>query len=242
MLIHRNALLAVLPACLKNDDSLYTHLSAVAVQPDGLAIATDGYVLITARSRTARTEADFPPVQGIPADAPGVEHNVYLRPEQITRLLMAMPSPRQRGASSILQHVRIVASAEGRAHAVATHQDPVIVTVPTAADPTVSFPRWHRVLPPPERPIRTVILGLPVLKAVIKAATAAGCTSLVLEIPTEPTHYTTDSVLTAAIRVTGHTSDVELVAVVAVSMPPVGIGAQRAQSGSSTSSSRTNSR
>lgn len=183
MIIRREVLKSVQAAVCK-DDTRWA-LGNVQVQPDGACVATDGHVLLIGRDRSPHDAADFP-TANLPEFSGEPSAAVLLPSDVVTRLIAGTP---KRATIPILGAIRIGANgAPDKVYAVSTDlQTPTVYAVPTEDVP--QFPQWERVIPKDRAEVRTVLLGVPVLETLIKAAKAAGSTTVTFEIPTEDKHY-----------------------------------------------------
>lgn len=183
MIIRREVLKAVQAATTK-DDTRFA-LGNIQVQPDGRCIATDGHVLLIGKDRYPHDPNDFP-TAGLPEFSGEPTAPVLLPTEVVSRLIAGTP---KRNTVPILGAVRVgVNGGPDKVYAVSTDlQTPTVYAVPT--DDVPEFPAWERLIPKDRAYTRTVVLGVPVLETLIKAAKSAGSTAITFEIPTEGKHY-----------------------------------------------------
>lgn len=110
----------------------------------------------------------------------------------------------------------LVAQADGHPYAAVTDLTaPMVAALPN--DQT--FPNYECVIPPTDRPALHLMLGVPILEALIKSAKAAEAKGISFAIPTEPCHFspateTTPPQLTSACTVTLHGPTVDVFGVV----------------------------
>lgn len=209
MIIRREVLKAVQAATTK-DDTRYA-LNHIQVQPDGACVATNEHVLLVGRDRYPHDAADYP-TANLPEFSGEPTAPVLLPSDVVTKLIAGT---QKRTTIPILGAVRIgVNSGPDKVYAVSTDlQTPTVYAVPTEDVP--QFPQWQRVIPEGRQNTRTVVLGVPVLETLLKAARAAGSQSIMFEVPTEEKHYNKrTNALFDSVPVTINGSDVELTGVV----------------------------
>jgi hypothetical protein len=179
MIIRRETLAAVLPAAT-SDNSRY-YLSAVCLEPDGRAIATDGRVLLLATDRSPYPDADFPTIAGAPFHGTP-ETQTLVDAAIVKSLLSAMP---KKATIPILAAVQVSTNgAPTTATIVATDLSaPRVATVDSDGR---SFPRYAAVMPSAEQPT-TLCLSVEVLETLIKSAKAVtrgkGTPAITFRIP-----------------------------------------------------------
>lgn len=179
MIIKKQVLAAVLPATTFHDTRY--HLRGVNVLPDGTAVATDGHVLLMAKDNSPIPDAEFPQIQGAPFHGTP-ERNVILDADVIKRLLAVMP---KKSTIPVLQAVQVSKNGSDQTFTVAATdlQTPIVSNVDMSDGK--NFPDHVRVLPAADKPgVVPVILGVPVLEALIKAAKAIEAKGIRFEIPT----------------------------------------------------------
>jgi hypothetical protein len=191
MLIHRNALSAVLPAAAKDDTSGYS-LNGICVEPDGAVAATNGHLLLTARS--SRERDDNYPVKGVPEYRGDPDGRVLINRDDVQRLIKAIP---KKTTIPVLEYAQLTkAGNNGHVTIAATDLSSVHVTaVDTSAQ--ASFPNYAKLEPAADRPEVTVTLAIDVLEALIKGAKAIGAVGVTLGVPTTDA----DAKVTTALRV-----------------------------------------
>jgi hypothetical protein len=185
MLIKREVLESVLPACT-SDDSRY-YLTAVQIQPDGTVEATDGHIALRAKGKHDCEDADFPIVPGAP-ELQEIAKPILVGRETVKRLIAGTP---KRATIPVLTEIRV---GQDGADPVLLSTDltvPVIIRVRT--DEQGKFPNLDPVFPK-DRPELHLRLGLNVLEHLCKAMKAAYKgehggrgrePSIVLYVPTE---------------------------------------------------------
>jgi len=210
MIIRREVLKAVQTATSK-DDTRYA-LGNIQVQPDGACVATDGHVLLVGRDRYPAADEDFP-TANLPEFSGDPKAPVLLPADVVTKLIAGTP---KRTPIPILQSIRIgVNGGPDKVYAVSTDlQTPTVYAVPTEEQP--QFPVWERVIPKERTDTRRIILGVPVLETLLKAAKAAGSTSITFEVPTLEKHYSKQEpiCLVESIPIAITSADVELAGVI----------------------------
>lgn len=185
MIIRRETLKAVLPATSKDDSRLFTQ--SILIEPDGLIVATNGHVLLTAKDRSPFDPADFPSGRGVNTNSP--EKAVLIEGTAAERLIAATP---KKTTIPILAAVRVGQDEKGPFATATDLTIPATVDLQAVDGPDAPrFPDWRRVMPKAaeDRATVKVCLGVPVLEVLIKAAKAASAQRgngpfITFEIPT----------------------------------------------------------
>jgi hypothetical protein len=185
MIINRLLLASVIPATTA-DDSRY-FLNAIRLEnggPNVAAIATNGHVLIKASAPIVSMPDDEFPACG-PELAP--THTAMV-PKAIAVDLIKATKPGKRNEHKIITGAKIGTDAAGNTIAVTTDLQNVR-TFDVSASKDAIFPEYGRVLDSASKHAiaASLILGVPVLRALLAAAEAGDAPSIRFEVPaTDP--------------------------------------------------------
>jgi hypothetical protein len=187
MLLKRELLSTVRPA-VTDADTRYT-LSSIQINPNGAVVATNGHILIKATELHPIPNADFPVVPGVPECVTDPTAPILLPADLADRLIKAMP---KRSSLPALYTVSVTVNGDGSAYAAATDlQAPTVAKLTPEEGQT--FPAYDRVFPDKDRPVVSILLGIPVLEVLIKSAKAAGAKGIKLALPTQAKYQETDT-------------------------------------------------
>jgi DNA polymerase III sliding clamp (beta) subunit (PCNA family) len=166
MIIRRETLTAAL-AATTDDDTRY-YLSAVQVDPKQKAvIATNGHVLLVCTDRNPQADEDFPSLPEAPFH--GDPENPVLVPTSVVlSMLNTMP---KKTPIPILRGCQVGRNGSDETATIAA-TDLQAKNIATLKDDERKFPAYERVLPKADRKSIRVVLGIPVLETLIKAAKA----------------------------------------------------------------------
>ena len=193
MIITNSAFAAVLPATTDKDRSRF-FLNAVAIEPDGRVVATNGHVLLTARSKAVTPDEDFPVVPGATFNG-NPASQVLVHADIVTSILAAMPKS-ARGLP-ICRMAQLSTNGSPMTYTLAATDlsAPRIATI--AADHVQTFPAYDRIYQSCTK-TATTSLGVPVLEALIKSAKAVGAAGITFTIPAaDPTGAIVSSIRVA---------------------------------------------
>lgn len=171
MLIRREVLAAVLPA-LNDLDPARPSLSKVQILPTGEARATNGHIAIMASGIDGFrfSDGDFPVVPGAPFhESPTTP--ILVDEQTIKRLIGAT----QKGARSfpVLNCIQIGKNGTDTAHLLAATDLHAPLTATVQTDPQEQYPDLAKITPAADKADTVpLVLGVPVLEALLKAAKA----------------------------------------------------------------------
>ncbi len=207
MLIRREVLAAVLPA-VTDDDTRY-FLSKVQIRPDGEVRATNGNIAILASGVDGYRfpDEDFPTIPGAPfhGDPSG---SILVDEPTIKRLIGATDKGKR--SLPVLRCVQVSRNGSELTSTLSATDLKAPITATIVSEPTENFPELDRVMPAADKADTVaLVLGVPVLEALLKAAKAIDTRTIRFDVPTDGK----DRAVLTAIRVTATGPDAKIVAV-----------------------------
>jgi hypothetical protein len=170
-------------------------------------------MLIKASDRAPLPEADYPTIPNAPFHG-NVDTPVLLPADIAKRLIDASGKPKRHGNLEVLQSIQVGRNGSDDTAVCSATDLQVPVSVSITPDPGKRFPEYSRVMPKPDRPAISIVLGVPVLETLIKSAKAIGATTVRVDLPTETTyHEKGTTIVSNAIQVTYKSGDIECTAV-----------------------------
>ena len=169
MIVRRQTLIAALAATTAEDTRYFLH--SIRLEPEhNRAVATDAHVLLMIEDAHPELDADFPSIPG--ADFSQEPTPPFCLPADIAKAMIGTTP--KKSTIPILSCIRAGRNGDPNKITVAAPDltAPRVATIHDVGENAQRFPAYDRVIPRADRPEISVLLGVPVLEALIKAAKA----------------------------------------------------------------------